>query len=68
MTLPLNYCLFTPGIKEILRQRKAEYIFSRQEPKFTVDVFETKEGVVEVYVHKRGEYQSLSDQKIRRAV
>ena len=65
--LPLTYYLFTPRIQEILRNKKADYLFSRQEPKFFIDIFQTSDGFVEVYIHKSGYCHSLSHQKLTKA-
>ena len=66
MILPLNYYLFTSGIKQVLREKDAEYLFSRQEPKFIVDVFETGDSLIEVYIHKTGYCQLFCQQTVRK--
>ena len=58
--LPLGFYLLPHKIQEELLKRGAEYLFSRQEPKYIVDVFHTSKGRIELYIHRGGKYMQIS--------
>ncbi|HUC81266.1 MAG TPA: hypothetical protein VMR70_10140 [Flavisolibacter sp.] len=62
MILPLNFHLMRPEIRQELLRRKADYLFTRQEPKFFVDVFQAMHNRIEVYYHRDKHFQELRSQ------
>lgn len=39
--------------QKVLLQKKGQYMYTRQEPKFFIDLFELDDLIVEVYYHHR---------------
>ena len=63
MILPLSFQSLSPEIRKELLQKKAMYLFTRQEPKFVVDVFQALHDRIEVYSHRDKHFQVLRSQK-----
>ncbi|HEX8315358.1 MAG TPA: hypothetical protein VF609_10210 [Flavisolibacter sp.] len=63
MVLPLSFYSLSPEIRHELLKRKARYLFTRQEPKFFVDVFQATHDRIEVYSHRDKHFQQLRSQE-----
>ncbi|HYO21020.1 MAG TPA: hypothetical protein VER36_01360 [Flavisolibacter sp.] len=63
MILPLSFRSLSPEIRRELLQRDAKYLFSRQEPKFVIDVFQALHQRIEVYSHRDKRFQVIRSQK-----
>jgi hypothetical protein len=54
-----------PEIRQELLRRKANYLFTRQEPKFFVDVFQAMHNRIEVYYHRDKQFQELRSRQAK---